>query len=101
MTLEISCLSRSFSVLNASHSSPRKLFFFVAVVKGLRFEGTLDAICRDDGLLGVNGALVVLVGRNGLRGLDLALSSKLCLGLGVEFSWSNSFVGGLLPVEVN
>ena len=94
----MSCLSKSFSVLKASHSPPRNLFsslFVAAAGGGLRFE-TLGPLWRGDGLLGVNGALVGLVGRNGLRGLDLALSSKLCLaGLGVGFS-----LGGL-PEEAS
>ena len=71
-----------------------------AAAEGLRFEEeALGELFRGDGLLGVNGALVGLVGRNGRRGLDLALSSKLCLpGLWVGFS----FVGGaLLPEEAS
>ena len=100
MTLEISCLSKSFSVLNASHSPPRKLFsrFFVAIAGGLRFE-TLGALLRGDGLLGVNGALVGLVGRNGRRGLDLALASKLCRPAGL---WVGlSLLDGALPEEAS
>ena len=95
----MSCLSKSFSVLKASHSPPCSLFsrLLVAAARGLLFE-TLGALWRGDGLLGVNGALVGLVGRKGLRGLDLALSSKLCLaGLGVWFS----FVGGELAEEAS
>ena len=100
MTLEISCLSRSFSVLKASHSSPRNLFcsrLLVALGGSLLFdkeeEGTLGEGLLGDDLLGVNGALVGLVGRNGLRGLDLARSNKLSLaGLAVDVSLSKSFV---------
>ena len=100
MTLEISCFSRSFSVLKASHSSPRNLFcsrLLVALGGSLLFdkeeEGTLGEGLLGDDLLGVNGALVGLVGRNGLRGLDLARSNKLSLaGLAVDVSLSKSFV---------
>ena len=56
-------------------------------------EGTLGEGFLGDNLLGVNGALVGLVGRNGLRGLDLARSNKLSLaGLAVDVSLSKSFV---------
>ena len=56
-------------------------------------EGTLGEGLLGDDLLGVNGALVGLVGRNGLRGLDLARSNKLSLaGLAVDVSLSKSFV---------
>ena len=100
MTLDISCFSRSFSVLKASHSSPRNLFcsrLLVALGGSLLFdkeeEGTLGEGLLGDDLLGVNGALVGLVGRNGLRGLDLARSNKLSLaGLAVDVSLSKSFV---------
>ena len=100
MTLDISCFSRSFSVLKASHSSPRNLFcsrLLVALGGSLLFdkeeEGTLGEGLLGDDLLGVNGALVGLVGRKGLRGLDLARSNKLSLaGLAVDVSLSKSFV---------
>ena len=100
MTLDISCFSRSFSVLKASHSSPRNLFCsrsLVALGGNLLFdkeeEGTLGESLLGDDLLGVNGALVGLVGRKGLRGLDLARSNKLSLaGLAVDVSLSKSFV---------
>ena len=99
MTLDISCFSRSFSVLKASHSSPRNLFCskLLVALGGLLFdkeeEGTLGEGLLGDDLLGVNGALVGLVGRNGLRGLDLARSNKLSLaGLAVDVSLSKSFV---------
>ena len=99
MTLDISCFSRSFSVLKASHSSPRNLFCskLLVALGGLLFdkeeEGTLGEGLLGDDLLGVNGALVGLVGRKGLRGLDLARSNKLSLaGLAVDVSLSKSFV---------
>ena len=92
-------MSRSFSVLKASHSSPRNLFCskLLVALGGLLFdkeeEGTLGGGLLGDDLLGVNGALVGLVGRNGLRGLDLARSNKLSLaGLAVDVSLSKSFV---------
>jgi len=100
VTLDISCFSRSFSVLKASHSSPRNLFcsrLLVVLGGSLLFdkeeEGTLEEGFLGDDLLGVNGALVGLVGRSGLRGLDLARSNKLSLaGLAVDVSLSKSFV---------
>ena len=99
----MSCLSKSFSVLKASHSPPLNLFsslFVAAPAEGLRFEEeTLgdDLLGVNGALLGVNGALLLgAVGRNGRRGLDLALSSKLCLpGLWVGFT----FVAGALLSE--
>ena len=72
-----------------------------AAADGRRFEEeTLgdDLLGVNGALLGVNGALLLLgaVGRNGRRGLDLALSSKLCLpGLWVGFT----FVAGALLSE--